>query len=120
MQTLRMKAMQIPSGTLGLLESFASTVMHAASPDSRPLRTLSELPPAHRDRIGRGQDQQYIWYAWDDGKRVRLVTGALALEPSRERGRPVLEVRIYDENALLEESGSWVRTRVDTWERCDW
>ena len=120
MHTLRLKAIQIPSGTFGLLESFATTVMRAASGQSRPLRTLAELPPRHRERVGSGQDQQYIWYAWDDGGRVRMVTGALALEPSRERGRPVLEVRIYDENALLEESGSWVRTRVDTWERCDW
>jgi hypothetical protein len=117
--TQRLKAIQFPAGTLSLLESFAFTYMRAA-PNARPLRTLDELPPRHRQRIGGGQDQQYLWYAWAEGERVRLITGALALERSRERGRPVLEARMYDENGLLEESGTWLRTSHDQWERCDW
>jgi hypothetical protein len=119
LHTQRLKAIQIPSVTLGLLESFAATIMGAQT-GVRPLRTLDDLPLRQRERIGSGHDQQYVWYAWDEGPCIRLVTGALALERSRERGRPVLEVRIYDHNGLLEESGTWVRTATDRWERCDW
>jgi hypothetical protein len=117
--TQRLKAIQIPSGTLSLLESFATSIMGSAA-GARVIRTLQELPPRHRERVGAGGDQQYLWYAWEEGGRVRMVTGALSLERSRERGRPVLEARIYDENGLLDESGTWVRTAGDGWERSDW
>ena len=118
MHTQRLKAIQIPSGTLSLLESFATSNLRPAA-GARGIRTLQELPPRHRERVGPGGDQPYLWHAWDEAGRVRMVTGALSLEHSRERGRPVLEARIYDENGLLDESGTWVRT-ADDWDRCDW
>ncbi|HET7201959.1 MAG TPA: hypothetical protein VFI92_01195 [Steroidobacteraceae bacterium] len=119
MHTQRLKAIQIPSGTLSLLESFATSIMRPAT-GARVIRTLKELPPRHRERVGRGTEQHYLWYAWEDAGRVRLVTGAMSLERSRERGRPVLEARIYDDQGLLEESGAWLRTPEGRWERCDW
>ena len=119
MHTHRFKAIQIPSGSLSLLESLATSFMQDPAA-ARLISTLDELPPRHRARIGGGADQQYLWFAWEEGSRTRLVTGALSLEHSRERGRPVLEARVYDENGLLEESGEWVRTVDNGWERCHW
>lgn len=118
MQTMRLKSIQIPGETLGLLASFASSIM-GPSGMVRSIPTLGELPPRLRNRVGHGSGQQYVWYAWTEGDRVRLITGALAMESSRERGRPVLEVHIYDDNGLLDESGTWMRTEGNRWDRCE-
>ena len=119
MDTLRLKSIQIPDRTLSLLESFARSNLQIP-PEAHQLTSLGELPAQLRRHVGPGPDQQYVWYAWSAGGRTWLLTGALSLERSRERGRPVLEVRSYDEHGYLEESAAWVRTRADEWERCAW
>jgi hypothetical protein len=117
--TLRLKSIQIPDRTLDLLESFACS-NGRVPPGTHRLQSLNELPPELRRHIGSGPDQQYVWYAWSTGVRTWLLTGALSLERSRERGRPVLDVRSYDEHGYLEESAAWVCTRAEEWERCNW
>ncbi len=119
MDTVRLKTIQVPDGTLNLLESFASSKV-GVPPAAHRLQSLSELPPQLRRHVGVGPNKQYVWYAWSVGERTSLLTGALSLERSRERGRPVLEVRSYGEDGLLEESAAWVCTRADQWERCGW
>ena len=44
---------------------------------------------------------------------------AVSLARSRERGMPVMEVRRYDESGAIEESGTWVRVKKDSWQRCN-
>jgi len=119
MDTSRLKSIQVPDRTLSLLESFARSNLKIP-PDAHQLKSLNELPSQLRRNIGSGPDQQYVWYAWSDGVRTWLLTGALSLERSRERGRPVLDVRSYDEHGYLEESAAWVCTRAEEWERCTW
>ena len=118
MDTLRLKTIQIPDRTLELLESFAWSNQRVP-PGAHRLQSLNELSPELRRHVGSGPGQQYVWYAWSTGVRTWLLTGALSLERSRERGRPVLEVRSYDEHGYLEESAAYVRTRSDQWEQCD-
>jgi len=119
MDTLRLKTILVPDRTLGLLESFAWSVVGVPAGAHR-LQSLNELPPQLRRHVGVGPNRQYVWYAWSVGERMSLLTGALSLERSRERGRPVLEVRSYGDDGLLEESATWLRTRADQWERCGW
>ena len=119
MKTQVLKAIQIPNRTLELLASFATDVLRV--PDSAPRVTrLDDLPLHLRRHIGNGPGKQYVWFAWYTGERVSLVTGALSLELSRERGRPVLEVRSYDADGLLDEAATWVRTDATSWARCQY
>jgi hypothetical protein len=119
METQRLKTIQVPDHTLGMLESFAITVL-GVPPEARRVNRLAELPPQLRRHIGTGPGQQYVWFAWSAGERTSLLTGTLELERSRERGRPVLEVRSYDADGLLEEASAWVRTGPTEWVRCEW
>jgi hypothetical protein len=116
--TLRLKSIQIPDRTLELLESFAWSNQRV-SPGAHRLHGLSELPPQLSRHVGSGPGQQYVWYGWTTGIRTWLLTGALSLERSRERGHPVLEVRSYDEHGYLEEAAVYVRARSDQWEQVD-
>lgn len=119
MDTLRLKSIVVPDRTLELLESFAWS-RKRVPPGAHRVQRLNELPEELRRHVGAGPGQHYVWYAWTTGVRTWLLTGALSLERSRERGRPVLEVHSYDEHGYLEESAAWVRTRADDWEPCTW
>jgi hypothetical protein len=119
LETQRLKTIQIPDRTLGLLESFATSVLNVPV-GARRLNSIDELPRNLRRHVGIGPDKQYVWFAWSDGERTSLLTGALSLEHSRERGRPVLEVRTYDPDGLLDEAAIWVRIGFDQWVRCSW
>lgn len=94
-----------PVGVALSLESLATSFMQDP-PAARVIGTLDQLPPRHRARIGGDADQQYLWFAWEEDARTRLITGAPSLEHSRERDRPVLEARVYDKN------GQWVHRVV--------
>jgi hypothetical protein len=119
LETQRLKTIQIPDRTLGLLESFATSVLNVPV-GARRLNSIDELPKYLRRHVGVGPGKQYVWFAWSVGDRTSLLTGALSLERSREHGRPVLEVRTYDPDGLLDEAAIWVRTGIDHWARCSW
>ena len=117
LKTQVLKSIQDPNETLELLVSFATHVLRV--PESAPRITrLDDLPLQLRRHIGIGPGKQYVWFAWYAGEQVSLVTGAFSLELSRERGRPVLEVRSYDAEGLLDEAATWVRTDATSWARC--
>jgi hypothetical protein len=119
LKTQVLKSIQIPNHTLDLLESFATHVLRV--PDSaRRIQRIDELPLQLRRHVGLGPGKQYVWFAWMTDERVSLVTGAFSLELSRERGRPVLEVRSYDSDGLLDEASAWVRNGAADWARSDW
>src|SRR5262245_23098919 len=117
METQRLKSIQVPDRTLDLLESFAYVKM-GFRPGAYRLESLKDLPPQFRRHVGSGPNQQYAWFAWRIEDHTYLVTGAMSLERSRERGRPVLEVRSYDADGLLDEFAAWMRTAGGKWERC--
>jgi hypothetical protein len=117
METQRLKLVQVPNQVLYLLESFACDNLGVAAGAYR-LRALQELPSQLRRHVGDGPGQQHVWFAWRIDDRTYLITGAMSLERSRERGRPVLEIRSYDVDGSLIEFAIWVRTGFDRWERC--
>ena len=119
METQRLKTIQVPDQTLEMLESFAVAVL-GVPPEAYRVKRLAELPPQLRRHIGTKADQQYIWFAWSIGEQTSLLTGALEFEQSRERGRPVLEVRSYDADGRLEEAAAWIRNGPTDWVRCNW
>jgi hypothetical protein len=119
LKTQVFKTIQIPNRTLELLESFATHVLRLPG-SARRVTCLDDLPLQLRRHVGVGPGQQYVWFAWCMGERVALVTGALSLDLSRERGRPVLEVRSYDSDGLLDEAAAWVRATATGWARCQY
>ena len=119
MDTMRLKSIQDPRQTLYLLESFACDTL-GVSPVAARVKNLSDLPAELRRHVGQSQGQHYVWFAWRDQDLLYLVTGSMSLDRARERGRPVLEVRAYDPTGQLSEFGTWVRTGMDRWERCEW
>jgi hypothetical protein len=86
------------------LASYAKHVLGVPAPVRR-LRRIDELPPHLRCHVGIGPGKHYVWLAWVSGEQMSLLTGALALERSQERGRPVLEIRRY--HALGRETESY-------------
>jgi hypothetical protein len=111
--------MQMPDRSAGLLESYAQHVLGVPTP-ARRLKRIDELPPHLRRHVGIGPGKHYVWLAWTSGEQMSLLTGALAPERSQARGRPVLEIRRYTVNGVLEETSTWVRTSLKYWTRCEW
>lgn len=119
MDTLRLKAIQVPNRTLALLESFAEARLRVTPDMPRPAR-LDELPAHLRRHVGDGPGQYHVWFAWHDGDETFLITGAMSLDLARERGRPVLEIRRYGSDGSLLDCGAWIRAGAAQWERSHW
>jgi hypothetical protein len=47
-----------------------------------------------------------------------FVAGTSSLELSRERGRPVLQLLVYNEGGALKEALTCVQTVGKSWEKC--
>jgi hypothetical protein len=111
METMKLRAIQLPGNAGELLDSFIRAEGHLAD-DSRELKRERELTPTLEKLAQRSLDDGGVWRAW-------LWASEVSLALSRERGMPVMEVRRYDENGNVEESGTWVRVRLDQWQRCN-
>jgi hypothetical protein len=83
--------------------------MTSLSELSIPLRRL-----ARKDALG----ESSVWLGWTDGGGMWFVTGTTSLELSRERGRPVLQLRVYNEKGALNEALTCVQTPANSWEQC--
>ncbi len=118
METMKLRAIQLPGNAGELLDSFIRTEGHLAD-DSRELRRERELTPSLEKLAQRSLDDGGVWRAWTDERVMWLWSSEVSLARSRERGMPVMEVRRYDENGNVEESGTWVRVRPDQWQRCN-
>ena len=73
-----------------------------------PLRLLS--------RIIERRDCQ--WRAWTDGTRFWFFEASFALDPSRERGKPVVRLTRYDEAGDVAHVLSFVATAEHGWQQC--
>ena len=118
MQTMRLRTTQKPNQCEQLVDACVrgrTMVPHDAvrmtslSELSIPLRRL-----ARKDALG----EPSVWLAWGDADAMWFVTGTTSLELSRERGRPVLQLRLYNQEGKLNEALTCVQTPANSWERC--
>jgi hypothetical protein len=117
MDTVRLRTIQQPTMVERLLESLVMSCIQPAGGVRRVL-DRSELPgKLHRIAI-RSKKSEHVWGAWTDDRRVWFYTAEMSMDSSRERGCPVLDVRSFDEEGQIRESGSWVRVRDGAWQRC--
>ena len=84
------------------------------------LTALSELTkPLQRLARTNALAECAVWLAWSDAGTIWFVTGMTSLELSRERGRPVLQMRVYNREGTLQEALACLHTSADVWERID-
>jgi len=118
METMRLRAIQHPGHAVELLDSFIRREGRLPE-DSRRLTHGSQLTPSLEKLAARTLADGSVWRAWTDDRAIWLWTCEVSLDRSRERGLPVMEVWRYDEFGAVEESGTWVRVRQDSWQRCN-
>lgn len=117
METQRLRAVQHPGRVGRLLDSLLGSVSFIPV-SATPINTAAALPvPLRRlSRLIDGQDS--VWRSWRDGKRIWFFEGVYSLELSRERGKPVMHLREYDEIGDLRRSLTFVLTPEHGWQGC--
>ena len=117
METARLRSIQHPRRSKELLASFA--LRDGVIPvQARRVTSPRQLTPSLRRLADMCRSAEHVWIAFSGDHRIWFFTATPSLELSRERGRPVLEIRSYDEYGELLESACWVRTRDEEWVRC--
>ena len=118
METMRLRAIQLPGNAGALLDSFIRAAGNLPR-DSRELSRALELTPTLEKVAQRSLEDGHVWRAYTDDHSMWLWDCEVSLDRSRERGLPVVEVRRYDESGAVEESGTWVRIHKNSWQRCN-
>jgi len=117
MHTMRLRTLQQPSLSESLLDSLATTQNWV--PSGAALVThRSELPSALQKLAVRVVKGEGAWRAWNNRDGVRFFVAEMSMALSRERGRPALKVRHYDDQGQLQQYGVWVLLPSDGWQRC--
>jgi len=116
METLRLRQLQQPTRVAGLLEAYISRA-GILPKDAYQVRDRNELPDRVQMVVNRAIAQGQVWSGWARGDQIWLFTCDLSLPLSRERGAPVLTVRLHNEHGDVTDSGTW-RYELGTWSRC--
>ena len=117
METLRLRRMQEPSRVERLLDAY---IAHSGQlpDDCYQIRDPSGLPSTLRIVLARATEQGDVWSCWARGPQLWLFVCHMSLERSRERGGPVILVRVFDEDAQLHDSGPFRFDSQGNWTRC--
>jgi len=86
--------------------------------EARRIRTVSELSGPLRCLAARLNTDESVWCSWTDGHRIWFVAAAPSLELARERKKPVLKIKIYDERGEMRAAAAYVHTPDHGWQRC--
>jgi hypothetical protein len=115
MHTLRLRTLVDPRQARVLLDSFVATVgkLPAAA---RQQADLARLPLAFLERAEQAEAQGSIWSAWTHGSDAWLFIGQLNLHRSRERGRPVLELEVFDYERRTKNRVTALKRPDDSWQ----
>ena len=118
METLRLRRIQEPSRVGRLLDAFVLRSGHLPG-DVYQVRDSRELPERIRKLVARATAQGETWSCWANASNMWLFVCEMSLALSRERGVPVMLVRVYGEDAELNDSGTWKYDPPQgSWTRC--
>ena len=115
-ETLRLRTLQQPSHIERLLETLVVRAKLVPQ-DSYQIRDPASVPKELRKIAILAAKSGRAWCCWSHGSRSWLFTGEMPLALSRERGAPVMQVDIYDEDGS-KDSGLWTPDRDGGWQRC--
>ena len=117
METQRLRAIQHPNRATTLLESWASSQDNIPV-EARRIRAVSELSGPLRCLVHRCDRDESVWCSWTDGHRIWFIAAAPSLELARERKKPVLQIKIYNECGEMTAAAVYVHTLHHGWQRC--
>jgi hypothetical protein len=117
METLRLRRIQQPSRVESLLEAYISRA-RILPEGAYQVRDRHELPNRVQTIVSRAKAQGHVWSGWARGAQLWLFTCEMSLPLSRERGTPVLIVRLHNEDGEVIDSGTWRYDPLGTWSRC--
>jgi hypothetical protein len=120
METKRLRTIQQPA----FCEELVEACVHARKlvpPGASRVNSRSELTTQLRELTRRNSpdDEYAVWLAWSRGAVIWFVAGTLSLDLSRERGRPVLQLLLYNSDGALDEALTCVQTPANHWERLE-
>ena len=118
METMKLRAIQHPAHAAELLDSFIRNAGRLPR-DSHRLTRGRDLTPPLEKVAQRSIEEGSVWQAWTDDRAIWLWACEVSLTRSRERGMPVIAIKRYDESGAVADSGTWVRVRQDSWQRCN-
>ncbi len=117
METQRLRAIQHPNRATALLESWASS-QDIIPAKARRIRAVGELSEPLRGMVRRCYSDESVWCSWRFGHRIWFVAAAPSLELARERKKPVLQIKIYNERGEMMVAVAYVHTLEHGWQRC--
>jgi hypothetical protein len=114
METLRLRTLQQPTATQLQLESLLLSARLAPDGADR-LMDRAELPAVFQRVVIRGTKDGIAWAAWRQRFDVHFCSAELALDLSRERGKPTLRVTLYEQSGSIREIATWTEMSRDEW-----
>ena len=82
------------------------------------IRAISELNTPLRRLVERCTGDESVWCAWTHGHRIWFVAAVPSLELGRERKKPVLKIKVYNERGEMTLAATYVHTVDHGWQRC--
>jgi len=116
--TVRLRTLQQPPPHVERLLDGLVTRAHLVPEDAYQIRDQASVPRELRRIAKLAAVNGRAWSCWTHRIRTWLVTGEMLIPLSRERGAPVLQVDVYDEDGP-KDSGLWMIARDGKWSRCN-
>jgi hypothetical protein len=116
-ETLRLRRIQNPTHLERLLEALAMRG-NLLPAEAYQIRDRGSLPPQLEQLVAGSDRPEEVWACWAHGAQRWLLLAEMSLALSRERGTPVLAVKVYGEDGALQEAATWMPDRDGRWQRC--
>jgi hypothetical protein len=117
METQRLRAIQHPNRAATLLESWASS-QDIIPVKARRIHAVHELSDPLLCLVRRCNSEGSVWCSWTYGHRIWFVAATPSLELGRERKKPVLQIKTYNECGEMTAAAAYVHTLHHGWQRC--
>src|ERR1700751_2758760 len=115
MEMVRVRCkIQVPSQVEELLESYISQ-SEVVPKGAYRIRELGSVPQEVRRPLIQEAREGQTWSFRAHGLHTWLFTCNMSRPLSRERGAPVLQIRVYGDDGGLRDSGEWMPDQNGRW-----
>lgn len=115
--TQRLRHIQSPGKAEVLARSLLTQTVECP-PRGYWIQQASELSSQLQKVVRHLRNDSGVWTAYATPKSSHLFTAEIEFDLSRDRGKPVLRVRQYNEQGRVTHSDLWVRLMDEQWTRC--
>lgn len=118
LETQRLRTVQHPNRVGDLVDSLIGSKNFLPKHVTRV--TSASLLPAPLRLLSRCIDRRdCVWRSWTDGNQIWFFEASFSLDLSRERGKPVIQLREYDEASEIVRVLTFVSTGHHQWQQCE-